>query len=132
MLQECNEDYESCIIGTYLWAPYLSPSNGRKYDGNSSQDTVKQNMEPQESVNHFASIIQDLLLHVYCSGLLNNYCCVLYTKLLCIDLQDEYYSSLIPKPSMRPGTVSGNETSLQAAVTLATEVGLVYITTIQQ
>ena len=50
MLQECNEDYESCIIGAYLWAPYLSPSNGRNYDGNSSQDAVKQIMEPQESI----------------------------------------------------------------------------------
>ena len=57
-------------IGTYLWAPYLSPSNGRNYDGNSSQDAVKQIMEPQESINHFPSTIQDLLLHVYCTGLL--------------------------------------------------------------
>ena len=57
-------------IGTYLWAPYLSPSNGRNYDGNSSQDAVKQIMEPQESINHLPSTIQDLLLHVYRSGLL--------------------------------------------------------------
>lgn len=52
-------------IGTYLWAQYLSPSNGRNYDGNSSQDAVKQIMEPQESINHFPSTIQDLLLQLW-------------------------------------------------------------------